>query len=132
MTAVPFRLYPGDDLKQRLDRLAWERNWRAACVITCVGSLDVAMIRFADEEQVTRIAGPLEIISLAGTIASFGGSHLHVCVSDAKGRVHGGHLKEGSIIRTTAEIVVAGLDGYTFHREIDPDTGFPELVVGSA
>lgn len=132
MQGIPVRLLPGEDLKQRIDRLAWERGWRAACVLTCAGSLSNALIRFADDEDVTRIPGPLEIISLSGTIASFGGSHLHISVADGKGRIVGGHLKEGSIIRTTAEIVVGVLEGYAFHREIDPETGFAELVVGPA
>lgn len=131
MQGIPVRLLPGDDLKQRIDRLAWERGWRAACVVTCAGSLSNAIIRFADDEDVTRIPGPLEIISLSGTIASFGGSHLHIAVADNKGRVFGGHLKEGSIVRTTAELIVGVLDGYQFHREIDPETGFAELVVDS-
>jgi len=132
MTAVPIRLFPGDDLKRRIDQLAWERGWRAACLITCVGSLDEAMIRYADSEDITRVPGPLEILSLNGTIASFGGSHLHIVVADGQGRVTGGHLKEGSIVRTTAEIVIGSLDGFSFHREIDPETGFAELVVGPA
>jgi uncharacterized protein len=130
--AVPFRLHPGDDLKTRLDRLAWEQGWRAACILTCVGSLSRATLRFADSSKLTEVKGPLEIVSLAGTIASFGGSHLHISVADRNGTVVGGHVKEGCIIRTTAEIVLATLDGYAFHREIDPDTGFPELVVGPA
>jgi hypothetical protein len=129
MQGIPVRLLPGEDLKQRIDRLAWEHGWRAACVITCAGSLANALIRFADDEEITRVPGPLEIISLSGTIASFGGSHLHIAIADADGRVMGGHLKEGSIIRTTAELVVGVLDGYAFHREIDPETGFAELVV---
>lgn len=132
MQAIPLRLEPGDDLKQRIDSLAWERGWRAGCVITCVGSLQVAHIRFADQNDITRVPGPLEIVSLSGTVASFGGSHLHIAVADDKGRVLGGHLKEGSIIRTTAEIVIGALDGYAFHREIDPQTGYPELVVAPA
>lgn len=132
MQAIPIRLDPGDDLKQRIDRLAWERGWRAACVITCVGSLQVAHIRFADQSDISRVAGPLEIVALSGTVASFGGSHLHIAVADEKGRVLGGHLKEGSIVRTTAEIVIGTIDGYAFHREIDPHTGYPELVVDTA
>lgn len=132
MQAIPLRLEPGDDLKQRIDRLAWERGWRAGCVVTCVGSLQVAHIRFADQSDITRVQGPLEIVSLSGTVASFGGSHLHIAVSDDKGRVLGGHLKEGSIIRTTAEIVIGIMEGFAFHREIDPQTGYPELIVAPA
>ncbi len=132
MNAIPIRLLPGEDLKQRLDKLAWERGLRAACVVTCVGSLSVAQIRFASHADVTKVEGPLEILSLGGTIASFGGSHLHICVSNSKGQVCGGHLKEGSIVRTTAEVVIGVIEGFAFHRELDPRTGFPELVVGPA
>jgi hypothetical protein len=74
----------------------------------------------------------LEIVSLSGTIASFGGSHLHLSVADSSGRVLGGHVKEGCIVHTTVELVIGVLEGYAFHREIDPDTGFPELVVNPA
>jgi hypothetical protein len=94
--------------------------------------LQVAHIRFADQSDITRVQGPLEIVSLSGTVASFGGSHLHIAVSDDKGRVLGGHLKEGSIIRTTAEIVIGIMEGFAFHREIDPQTGYPELIVAPA
>lgn len=132
MHAIPIRLLPGDDLKQRLDKLAWDKSWRAACVVTCVGSLSVANIRFANQADITKIDGPLEIVSLGGTVASFGGSHLHICVSDSKGQVFGGHLKDGSLIRTTAEVIIGVLENFAFHRELDPKTGFPELVVGPA
>lgn len=132
MQATPIRLLPGDDLKQRIDKLAWERGWRAACVVTCAGSLRVAQIRFADQAEPTRVSGPLEILSLSGTVASFGGSHLHISVADEKGRVVGGHLKEGSIVHTTAELVIGTMEGFAFHREIDPHTGFPELVIAPA
>jgi predicted DNA-binding protein with PD1-like motif len=132
MHAIPLRLQPGDDLKQRIDRLAWESGWRAACIVTCVGSLSIARLRFANQADIATVDGPLEILSLSGTVASFGGSHLHLTVGDAKGYVHGGHLKEGTVVRTTAEVVVGILDGFAFHRELDAKTGYPELVVGPA
>ncbi len=129
MQIYAIRFNPGEDLKQRLDRLCWERSWRAACVLSCVGSLDVAKLRYAGHGDITTIRGPLEIVNLTGTLASFGGSHLHLAVSDAKGHTLGGHLKEGSIIHTTAEIVIGVLDGLAFHREHDARTGFAELVI---
>jgi uncharacterized protein len=130
MTAVPMRLLPGDDLKLALDRLVVDKGWRAVTVLSGIGSLTRAMIRYADKPEPSRVDGPLEILSLSGTLASFGGSHLHVAVADATGRVLGGHVKEGCVVRTTAEIVLGVLDGYTFHREHDPKTHHPELVIG--
>lgn len=124
----PLRLPPGADLKAALDAFVIEKDWPAAIVLTGIGSLELAMIRFADRDVVTRVAGPLEILSLGGTLSP-DGSHLHVAVADADGRVVGGHLKEGSIVRTTAEIVIGILPDWEFRREPDPETGCLELLV---
>ena len=41
----------------------------------------------------------------------------------------GGHLKEGSIIATTAEIVMCYDENVVFERVLDDETGFEELSV---
>ncbi len=41
----------------------------------------------------------------------------------------GGHLAEGSLVYTTAEVVIVELVGARFRREIDPATSYKELVV---
>lgn len=57
------------------------------------------------------------------------GTHLHMSFSDSEGIVHGGHLKEGTVVHPTAEIVI-GVDGnIEMKREMDEATGFTELVV---
>jgi predicted DNA-binding protein with PD1-like motif len=48
---------------------------------------------------------------------------------DGNGKTIGGHLSEGSLVYTTAEIVVADIAGVAFTREVDPATKFKELVV---
>jgi hypothetical protein len=53
--------------------------------------------------------GPFEIVALTGTLSQDGG-HLHLAVADQQGRTIGGHLAEGSTVRTTAEVVVAADD----------------------
>lgn len=70
--------------------------------------------------------GEFEIISLTGTLSP-SGPHLHISISDPSGAVFGGHLQDGSIIRTTAEIVAGELEDWEFTRELDPRTGFKEL-----
>ena len=40
----------------------------------------------------------------------------------------GGHLKEGSIVHPTAEIVIGEDEGVIYARETDAKTGFTELV----
>lgn len=72
----------------------------------------------------------LEIVSLTGTFSgASGGKHLHMSVSDKDGRVFGGHVISGTIY-TTLELVVGIIaGGVTFSRELDPMTGYRELVV---
>lgn len=124
--AVALRLTPGQDLKAELLRLAGERNWEAACIVTCVGSLQRAHLRLADASEGTWIEEKLEIVSLVGTFSKSSG-HFHLAVSDSSGRTTGGHLLEGSQIYTTAEIIVLPLPHYRFQRTFDPATGYPEF-----
>ena len=50
-------------------------------------------------------------------------------VSDSEGRMRGGHVAPGCIVRTTAELLVAWLPAWRFTRELDPATGFAELTI---
>lgn len=68
-----------------------------------------------------------EIVSLVGTLSD--GGHLHVSLSDAQGRVVGGHVMDHMIVFTTAEIVIGDCTELLFSREMDPRTGFKELVI---
>ena len=52
-----------------------------------------------------------------------------MAVADASGRVYGGHVGHGNVVRTTAEILLAPLRDWRLTREHDPVTGFAELVV---
>ena len=122
------RLRPGQDLRHELEAFAAARQLTAAAVVTCVGSLTVAALRFASRPGTDHVPGPLEITSLVGTF-SVHGSHFHLTVSDAEGKALGGHLQEGSIVRTTAEVVILTMDDVTFLRETDPDTGYRELKI---
>jgi predicted DNA-binding protein with PD1-like motif len=38
----------------------------------------------------------------------------------------------GCIVRTTAEIIVALLDEFRFTRQLDAETGYPELMISQA
>jgi len=128
MKAHALRLGPGEDLRLALEAFTRERGLRAACVASCVGSLGTAQIRFAGEPEARAVAGPLEILCVSGTLSP-GGAHLHIGVADATGRTTGGHLASGSIVHTTAEVVVLELDDLRFGREPDPATGYRELTV---
>jgi predicted DNA-binding protein with PD1-like motif len=129
MTVRALRLGPGADLKRDLSRFARANGMRAGIVLTCVGSLTRAVVRLADQPEATTFEGKHEIVSLVGTLSP-DGDHLHVAISDGQGRTVGGHLMEGSIVYTTAEIAVGELEALAFARELDPRTTFRELVVG--
>jgi uncharacterized protein len=125
------RLLPGDDLRAALEtaftQLARTHGIAAACIVSAVGSLSQAVLRYADKAGGSEINGPLELLMLSGTL-SVDGAHLHASVADDHGTVKGGHLMAGSIVRTTAEVVIALLPGWEFRRELDVATGAKELL----
>ena len=128
MRVIPLRLTPGDDLRRALEIWMGEQQEQAGYVISAVGSLSVAQLRLAEAAETTTIHGELEILSLAGTLSS-DGAHLHISIADSSGAVIGGHLCPGSLVRTTAELVVGLLPEWQFRRERDPATGYPELRI---
>lgn len=127
MKTYTIRLLPGQDLKEELLKFTNIHNIQAGCILTCVGSLRDAIIRLANE-QVIRHHGPFEIVSLVGTISQ-DGIHMHISIADSEGKVLGGHLKDGCIILTTAEIIVGELENTRFYRKEDKITGFKELII---
>lgn len=127
MRYLPIRLHPGQDLRGALEAL----NVGAAFVVQGIGSLNPAMIRYAGMPDATPLHGDVEILTLAGSLSP-DGAHLHITISDAQGQVLGGHVAQGCIIRTTAEILVALLPDHAFSREDDPASGCKELTIRPA
>ena len=128
MRVVPLRLQPGDDLRLALESWMGAQQEQAGCVISAVGSLSLAQLRLAGATQATAIHGELEIVSLSGTLSP-DGIHLHIAIADSSGTVIGGHLCAGSLVRTTAELVIGLLPEWRFRRELDPVTGHAELRI---
>jgi predicted DNA-binding protein with PD1-like motif len=128
MRSLAIRLRPHQELRNALQSLLSEHGVDAAFVVQGIGSLDGAWIRFAGMEEATELHGDLEILTLSGSLAP-DGVHLHMSVSDSEGRVLGGHVAPGCIVRTTAEILVALLPDVAFSREPDAESGCNELVI---
>ena len=128
MKTYAFRLGPGEDLRGEIDTFVKERDIKAGVMVSCVGSLKKAVLRMAGAEETKTFEGPFEIVSLVGTMES-GNEHLHISISDNEGNVFGGHLKLGSIVEATAEVVIGELENTKFTRKPDPATGFDELAV---
>ena len=128
MRALPVRLQPQQDLRSALQAILTGHQAGAAFVLQGIGSLSTVRIRFAGLDAPTELHGDFEILTLAGSLSP-DGVHLHISVSDAQGRVLGGHVAPGCIVRTTAEILVALLPDHAFSRAPDPSSGWDELVV---
>jgi predicted DNA-binding protein with PD1-like motif len=128
MKTHALRLIPGQDLKQVLQDFIAKNQISAGCILTCVGSLNGAVLRMADETIIKKYDGKFEIVSLVGTLCA-DGCHLHISIADKEGNVFGGHVKEGCNIHTTAEIIIGECEDLIFTREPDESTGFKELLI---
>lgn len=129
LTAHTLRLAPGDDMVVALLDHCQKHSLSAACVLTCLGSLESITLRMAAAQEVVTFHEELEIISLQGTICSDREHHLHCSVSRRDGTVLGGHCKGPAPIRTTAEVVIGVLPSLTFTRDCDDVTGYKELQI---
>ncbi len=122
------RLKPHQDLKAELTLFAKQHQMKAAFIATCVGSLEQINIRYANQRSGTQQLGHFEIVSLVGTFNE-NSAHLHLSVSDSTGKTVGGHLLEGNMIYTTAEVVIGELADVEFARALDATYGYKELKV---
>jgi predicted DNA-binding protein with PD1-like motif len=119
-------MLPGEDLRQGLERWITDHGIEAAAVVSAVGSLQRANLRYAGRTEGQLIVGDLEVCSLSGMLAVHG-IHLHLSISDDDGAMLGGHVLDGCIVRTTLEIAVLVIDGVRMFRVDDPMTGYREL-----
>jgi uncharacterized protein len=124
----PVRLNPGDDLRLALQAAVAAQGCAAAFVLAGMGSLRGAQLRLAGAEQPIAVAGDVELLSLSGSVGA-DASHLHMSLAAADGRVLGGHVAPGCIVRTTAEVLLHLLPGWDFRREADAQSGWAELVI---
>ena len=122
------RFEPHQDLKDSLLAFATRLQINAGFIVSCVGSVRQVSLRLAGSDSILVQDGPFEIVSLVGTLSQ-DGCHLHASFSDTEGRVVGGHLLSGCPIFTTAEVVIGESKSHRFDRQLDPHTGFDELVV---
>ena len=122
------RLKPNQDLKQEIEAFVKKENIEAGWIMTCVGSLTQANLRYANQPEGTKSNGHFEIVSLVGTV-SVNGSHIHLSMSDSLGVTKGGHLLNENLIYTTAEIVIGESKNHVFAREKDGSTPWEELQV---
>lgn len=125
------RLGPGEDLLESLWRYARVTNIKAASVVSVVGSLTNTNIRYANQEDGSKLTGHFEIVSVVGNIdfqnvnspVYEGSGHIHMSFSDETGETIGGHVLSGNIVYTTAEITILELTNGLFTRVLDNKAG---------
>src|SRR4028118_590983 len=128
MKIFAIRLKPDQDLKESLRIFVKQNDIQSGFILTAVGSLKQATLRFANQNNSQLFEERFEIVSLVGTL-SIHGIHLHISLSDKNGKTIGGHLDEGCLIYTTAEIVIGASEDWVFLRTVDKKTGYKELEI---
>ena len=124
-----FRLRPGDDLLGSIRAYVNANHIQAAVLLSAVGSLTQASIRYANQPEAHIHTGHFEIVSITGTVEE-GGEHIHLSISTGQGNMIGGHLMTGCKIYTTSEVTLGELVGVRFARETDREgSGWDELKI---
>ena len=123
-----FRLTKGADLKKSIADYCKAHAIEAGYIVCCVGCVYEVQVRTAGGKSYFHDVQPYEIVSLVGTLSK-DGVHLHIALSAKDAHTIGGHLMEGTLIDTTAEIVLQELENYTFTRVWDECTGYKEISI---
>jgi predicted DNA-binding protein with PD1-like motif len=126
------RVKDGEDMYKEVERYVQAHDIKAGFIVGGAAGLKTLHLRLPatpEDRPVLQKEGKYEVVSIAGTVG-LEAMHLHVSVADETGQTFGGHLmREGNIVRLTAEIGILEADDMTFGRELDEATGWQELVV---
>lgn len=130
LRVFPLRLSPNVDVLPTIRAFISKAALRSVFIMTCVGSVKTGRLRMANSTDMVDLQTAHEIVSLVGTFDSEG-EHIHGSFSDETGRVIGGHVMSDHplIVFTTVEIVLGECENVIFTREMDHETGYPELVI---
>ncbi len=127
-----FRIKPKQYLLESIQRFCKKNNITSGIIIGIIGSLEKASLNYIKTLPANyinkRFEGPLEIVSGQGSIANHEGKtivHIHLTISNENG-ANAGHLAKGSIVFSTAEVVIGELEEQ-LQREKDDYTGLLEL-----
>ncbi len=123
-----FRLIRGNDIKKEIISYCKKKNIEAGVIISAVGCIKHLHIRLAEAKNYIDKEECYEIVSVTGTVSK-DDVHIHLSISDNTGKTIGGHLKDGTLVDTTCEIVIYELKDYIFFRDLDEITGYNELVI---
>ncbi len=121
-----------DLLLETLRRVAREADVHTGIVMTGVGSLSrgrihwVATNEMPPRNEFADLEGPLEVVGMSGIIAAYE-PHVHIALQDGQGRFRGGHLEEGCVVLTLAEVSVMRSTDILLGRRERDGSAFPLL-----
>jgi len=135
------RVMPGEEVFAKLREIAAQEGIQRAAVVSAIGSFEEVVFRNLQEgislpillEKTVefKLHGPFEVLSLEGNLFPFQEQpflHLHCLLSDAQGRVTGGHLFSASAF-STLEILLQELVETSVVKEKSELTGLNELLL---
>lgn len=124
-THIAFRLNPGEELVESIEKIARQENVTTAMIQGLGATNDIVLETYRAAEKKYyhhRLTGDFEITSITGTIDLLNDdyySHLHITIADQDGHSHGGHLTS-AIISVTAEMILTLLPE-NIHRGYDKE-----------
>lgn len=122
------KLKSGDDILVALELYCRKYDIEAAFIVTGIGGFSNLAFRKGYTRQSVTFNGVYELVSLSGTLSK-GGLHIHGAFSDEEFKLIGGHLTQGCIVKTTAEIVIIESEEYRLTRSKDTITGYKGLEI---
>jgi len=117
-------LQPGEFVLESVRQAIADNDIRNGVVVSGVGTLKKCVMHYVENtgfppsDKFFTIEKPLELVSLAGTIAD-GEPHLHAVVSCREKDVWAGHLEDKSEVLYLAEIVIIKCNSASMKRMTD-------------
>ena len=127
------RLFPGEDIYERLKEVCREYNVETAFVICGIGQLKEFQLGYFKEKgdyTPEEFREPHELLSLNGNVSKQGGDyefHLHAVLGNENKGVVGGHLIKGKVA-VTNEIVLLKTD-LKIKRNLEESSGLKGLFL---
>jgi predicted DNA-binding protein with PD1-like motif len=125
---VVVKLDDGEDLFASLDEVARKEGVTSGTIVAGIGMLRDAEIGFFDgnEYQNMTVEGPVELLSLLGSIA--GSVHIHCILGMPDHSAIGGHLMRATVA-VLNEITIQAFDEVVLDRALNPTSGLNEMTI---
>ena len=135
--AAAFRLRPGEDVFEGIERVCRENGINNGVIISGVGSLKQASYCVPEDRKDGSYTygdpyirkGSFSVTSLSGMICTTeDGSllpHVHMTIAEGEGASFGGHMVKGCIVSVSLDIVIGEFSGMIMGRRYDEELQMP-------